>query len=59
MKRILIYHPSPFGRMYLCADGTTSSNRDSAAEFWDIQFATVVQENWIINTPEKALAEFI
>lgn len=58
-KRILIYRPSPFGRAYLCADGTTSTNREEAAEHWGIQFRAVVAENWIVNTPEKARAEIV
>lgn len=57
MKRVLIYRPSPFGKMYLCVDGTTSSDREQAAEFWDIQFDAVIAENWIVNTPERAQME--
>lgn len=58
-KSILIYRPSPFGRMYLCADGTTSSNRADAAEHWGFQFKHIVRENWIVNTPERARAEIV
>jgi hypothetical protein len=59
LDRILIFRPSPFGRMYLCADGTTSSDKSEAAEFWRMQFDQVVRENWIVNTPERAEMEEI
>ena len=58
-KSIVIYRPSPFGRMYLCADGTTSSRREDAAVHWGTQFRAVVAENWIVNTPERARAEIV
>ena len=59
MKRILIYRNSPFGRMYLCRDGSTSTNRNEAGEHWEMQFESVVAENWIVNTPTPAQKEFI
>ena len=55
----LIFRPSPFGRMYLCADGTTSNNRNDAACFWLSQVADVIRENWIVNTPEPAQVEIL
>lgn len=58
-KRIVIYRPSVFGKMYLCADGTTSNDRAQAAEYLESQFLSVVAKNWIVNTPESACAEFI
>lgn len=57
--RILIYKlcPSfPGGRAYLCADGSTSSCREQAAEHWGLQFDAVVAENWIV---QPALAEVL
>ena len=56
---IVIYRPSPFGRMYLCKDGTTSSCRDDASEHWETQFTSIVTENWIVNTPERAKIEVV
>jgi hypothetical protein len=38
----------PGGRAYLCADGSLSSERREAAAHWNIQFAGIVAENWIL-----------
>jgi hypothetical protein len=59
MRRVYIYRPSPFGRMYLCADGSLSNNRAEAQEYWSLQFDAVVAENWIVNTPERAQMEAV
>jgi len=57
--RILIYKLSPSfpgGRAFLCADGSTSSCREHAAEHWGSQFESVVAENWIV---QPALCEVV
>lgn len=56
--RILIYTPRtsfPGGRAYLCADGSTSSNRADAQEHWGMQFDAVVAENWIVQPAQFEL----
>jgi hypothetical protein len=55
----IIFSPSPFGRMYLCADGTTSSERTHAAVHWLSQAPVIIRENWIVNTPAPAQVEII
>lgn len=59
LTSILIFRPSPFGRMYLCRDGSLSNNRADAAEHWATQFNAIVAENWIVNGPELACAEIV
>jgi len=45
--------------MYLCADGTTSSERAHAAIHWLSQAQAIIRENWIVSTTAPAQVEII
>lgn len=44
------------GRMYLCADGTTSSERSHAQEHWGSQFIGIATEAWIVQPAQWELS---
>jgi hypothetical protein len=47
-KSIRIFHDTPFGRCYLCRDGTMSTDPSEAAVHWGSQFRAIIAENWIV-----------
>ena len=56
---IVIYREesrNPGGRAYLCADGTTSSDRNEAAHRWFSQFDAVVAENHVVHPAKFEVA---
>ncbi|MCK9587729.1 MAG: hypothetical protein M0Q93_00015 [Terrimicrobiaceae bacterium] len=61
VKTIVIYHRNPaFGRMYLCEDGSMSSNRHEAAEHWGFQFKHIVKDNPMLRfNGRKVCAEIV
>lgn len=48
MDRIIIFRQTGSLRMYLCADGSLSSERGHAQECWRMQFDAIVKENPIL-----------
>lgn len=46
--RVIIFRNCGDCRMYLCADGTLSGNREHAQEHWASQFDAIVAENPIL-----------